>query len=153
MTPVEGRAWEPDEVDEAPFKVLSPDEARALRARLPAVSPWTVVGVQALVGLLCVAAAGLLAQRGAVAWSALYGVLTVVLPGALMARGVTRGAGSPAAAAASFMFWELVKIVFAVAMLVAVAKWAPGLSWPALLVAMVVCMKLGWLVLLWPRRR
>ena len=66
-------------------------------------------------------------------------------------RVVSRKTRSPAAAAANFMFWELMKIVLVIAMLVAVAKWAPGLSWPALLVTMVVCMKSGWLALL--RRR
>lgn len=152
MTDTPGRDWDADEVDTAPFKVLTPEEAQALRARLPTVSPWHVVGAQAVVGLLCAVLVWAVTQRSAAAWSALYGALTVVLPGALMARGVTRRTRSPAAAVASFMFWELMKIVLAVAMLVAAAKWAPGLSWPALLVAMVVCMKLGWLALLRRRR-
>jgi len=50
------------------------------------------------------------------------------------------------------MFWELVKIAVAASMLVAAAMWAPDLSWPAMLVTMVVCLKLGWLVLLLRRR-
>lgn len=137
---------------EPPVKVLTREEASALRAKLPWVSPWHIVAAQAAAGLVCVAMVAAVTQRWATTASALYGAAVVVIPGALLARGMARGAGSPAAAAASFMFWELVKIVLAVAMLVAVAKWAPGLSWPALLVAMVVCMKTGWLALLRRRR-
>jgi ATP synthase protein I len=90
-------------------------------------------------------------QRSTVAWSALYGALSVVLPGALMARGMTRGTRSPVAAAAGFMFWEMLKIAVAIAMLVIAAKVVPQLSWPALLITMVVCMKVNWLALTWRR--
>ena len=146
-----GSREDENKAEQETFKIWSRDEARAWASVNPPLSPWRVVAVQALVGLVCAAVVWALTQRSGAVWSALYGALTVVLPGALLARGMTRESGSPAAAAANFMFWELMKIVLAVAMLVAVAKWAPGLSWPALLVAMVVCMKLGWLALL--RRR
>jgi ATP synthase protein I len=59
---------------------------------------------------------------------------------------------NPGALMAGFMLWEAVKIGVAVAMLVAAAKVVPDLSWPALLVAMIVCMKVNWLALLWQRR-
>jgi len=49
------------------------------------------------------------------------------------------------------MFWEMVKIAAAVAMLAAAPRVVPGLSWPALLVAMIVCMKVNWVALLWQR--
>lgn len=136
---------------EPPFKPLTREEALALRVKNPVVSPWRIVAAQAAAGLLCTLVVAWVAPRWVVMGSALYGAAVVVIPGALLARGMTRGAGSAAALAASFMFWELVKIVLAVAMLVAAAKWVPGLSWPALLVTMIVCMKLGWLALL--RRR
>ena len=145
--PTEG----PDADSEPPFKVLTREEAEALRAKHPVVSPWRILAVQTAVGLLCALVVALVTQRWAATASALYGAAVVVVPGALLARGIARGAGSPAAAAASFLFWELVKVVLAVAMLVAAAKLAPDLSWPALLAAMIVCMKLGWLALL--RRR
>ena len=51
-----------------------------------------------------------------------------------------------------FMFWEMVKIGVAVAMLLAAPRVVPDLSWPALLVAMIVCMKVNWLALLWRGR-
>ncbi len=144
-----------DAEQEALFKPLTPEEAQAWRAQNPLMSPWRVVAAQAALGLACVLLVGLVTQRSHAVWSALYGVAVVVIPGGLMARGVANAAKrvrSPAAAAASFMLWELVKIALAVAMLVAAAKSAPNLSWPALLVTLVVCMKMGWLVLLWRRR-
>ena len=152
MTNTVGRAWEPDEADDASFKTLTPEEAKALKAKLPMVSPWRVVGVQALVGLLCAALIWAITQRSSAAWSALYGALSVVLPGALMARGMTRGTRNPMAAAAGFMFWEMLKIGAAIALLVIAAKVVPQLSWPALLITMVVCMKVNWIALSWRGR-
>ena len=66
-----------------------------------------------------------------------------------MARGMTRGTRGAVAAAAGFMFWELVKVGVAVTMLVIAARVVPELSWPALLVTMVVCIKVNWVALLW----
>jgi ATP synthase protein I len=65
---------------------------------------------------------------------------------------MTRGTRSVVAAAAGFMFWETLKIGVAVALLVIAAKVVPDLSWPALLITMVVCMKVNWLALLWRGR-
>lgn len=141
-----------DEAQDPPFKTLSREEAQALKAKLPQVSPWRVVAAQAVAGLLCAAMTWLLTQRSGAAWSALYGALAVVLPGALLARGMTRGTGSPVAAAAGFLFWEMLKIGVAIAMLVIAAKVVPGLSWPILLLTMVVCMKVNWVALLWRAR-
>jgi len=102
---------------------------------------------------VCGAIAWLVTQRSGVAWSALYGAAAVVVPGALLARGMTRGTSSdPGAAAFGFMFWELVKIGVAVGMLLAAPRVVPDLSWPALLLAMVVCVKVNWWALLWRRR-
>lgn len=141
-----------DEAQDPPFKTLSREEAQALRANLPQVSPWRVVAAQAVAGLLCTAITWLVTQRSGAAWSALYGALAVALPGALLARGMTRRAGSAVAAAAGFLFWEMLKIGVAIAMLVIAAKVVPGLSWPVLLLTMVVCMKVNWVALLWRAR-
>lgn len=146
-------AGDADELTEPPFRTLSREEAQALRASIPQVSPWRVVAAQAAAGLVCGAIAWLVTQRSGVAWSALYGAAAVVVPGALLARGMTRGTSSnPGAAAFGFMFWELVKIGVAVGMLLAAPRVVPDLSWPALLLAMVVCVKVNWLALLWRRR-
>jgi len=143
------RGYGADPVDELPFKTLTRDEAQALRAKLPMVSPWRVVAAQAVAGVLCCGVVWAVTQSSSAAWSALYGMAAVVLPGALLARGMTKRTSSPVAAAAGFMFWEMLKIGVAVAMLVIAARVVPQLSWPALLVTMVVCMKVNWLALLW----
>lgn len=138
---------------QAPARVLTPEEAQALRARHRSLSPWAVVKVQAVAGLVVATLAWLLMGSNSVVWSALYGAAVVVLPSALLARGITRGQGVEARAAAlNFMLWELMKMGVAVAMLAASAWIVPGLSWPALLVAMLVCMKMNWLALLWQGR-
>jgi ATP synthase protein I len=138
--------------EDPPFKPLTRQEAQALRARHPPLSPWVVLGIQALVGLTLSAGVWLLWRQSNAAWSALYGAAAVVIPGALMARGMSRQAGrTPGEAMIGFMVWELAKVLAAVAMLVAAVKVVPGLHWPSLLVTMIVSLKMNWLVLLWHR--
>ncbi len=136
------------------FKTLSRDEANVLRAQEPPVSPWRVIAVQAAVGVVITLIGWLLTGRSEVAWSLLYGAATVVVPGALMARGMTSRltSMSPGASAVSFMLWEFVKIGVSVAMLVVANRVVQPLVWPALLIALVVCMKVYWVALLWRRR-
>ena len=149
---VHGR-WD-DEEEDAPPIPLTPEQAQALRAELPSISPWQVVRAQAGVGLvvslLCLCFGG----RGALFWSALYGTACVVVPSALLARGMAGlpGAG-PAAVAVGFMVWEGVKVLLTVAMLVAAVRVVPDLSWPALLAALTVCLSMNWVALLWQGRR
>jgi ATP synthase protein I len=141
-----------DEAEQAPFKTWTKEEAQAWRRNNPSLSPWRVVAVQAVAGLVCGAAVWAFTQHIAVVWSALYGAAAVVMPSALLARGMTRGTRNPLAAATGFMFWEMLKIGVAIAMLLIAARVVPNLSWPALLVTMVVCMKVNWLALLWRGR-
>lgn len=144
--------WEDSSDDELPVKTLSREEAQTLRRQMSFLSPWRVVASQGIVGLLCAAAFLGVSGSQSMGWSSLYGAAAVVLPGMLLARGMTRGARSPLASAAGFMFWEMLKIGAAIAMLLIAARVVPGLSWPALLVTMVVCMKVNWLALLWRGR-
>ena len=83
-------------------------------------------------------------------WSVLYGALAVVVPGALFARGIMSKVSSlnPGAAVAGFFLWEMVKVGLTIAMLFAAPRLVPDLSWPAMLVGMVVTMKVVWLLLL-----
>jgi ATP synthase protein I len=113
-----------------------------------------VLGVQMAVGLVAALLAGLATGRQEVAWSVLYGAATVVVPGALMARGMTSRltSMSPGTSAVSFMLWEMVKIAVSIAMLALAPKLVQNLSWPALLVSLVLCMKVYWLALLWRGR-
>lgn len=136
------------------FKTLSREEAQVLMAKHPPLSPWRVVAVQAVAGAVVAGLWFAISGAGGAAWSALYGAAAVVLPGALMARGITKRfpRATPGATVLGFLFWEAMKIALAVAMLVAAVKIVPDLSWPALLVTMVVCMKVSWLALLWRGR-
>ncbi|MDH0865717.1 ATP synthase subunit I [Mitsuaria sp. GD03876] len=140
---------EGDTGDEAAFKPLTREQAQDLRARLPVVSAWSLLTWQAAAGAVMVALWGLLSLEGDKTWSALFGAVSVVVPNALMAWGMTRrpamGGGT---AVLSFMVWELIKIILAVAILVAVAVGFKALSWAALLSTLVVTLKANWLALL-----
>jgi ATP synthase protein I len=153
--PGSGRWEEDDDGDGArPFKTLTREEASAWRRKHPPLSPWRVIAVQAAVGGVTALFAALLTGKGEVGWSALYGAACVVVPGALMARGMTSrlSSMSPGVAAVSFMLWEMVKIAVSIAMLALAPKLVQGLSWPALLAALVLCMKVYWFALLWRGR-
>ncbi|MBT9492436.1 MAG: ATP synthase subunit I [Paucibacter sp.] len=142
-----------DEAEELPFKTLTREQAQALQARHPPISIWRVVGIQALVGALIALLAFLLTGQSKTAWSALWGAAAVVLPNALMAWGMTGlFRGMPAAAVLGFMFWELIKIMAAVAILAVAAVWVSDLSWLAMLAGLVACLKVNWLALLWQGR-
>lgn len=112
------------------------------------------MAVQAGVGAGVAALVWLLWGERSVALSALYGAAVVVVPAMLMARGMTSRLSSmnPGAGAVSFMLWELLKIAVSVAMLALAPRFVQPLSWPALLVAMVLCMKVYWFALLWRGR-
>jgi len=150
--------WDDDAADgaaNASFKRLSREEAAVLRAQEPPVSPWRVIAVQVVVGVVAALIGWAITGRSEVAWSMLYGAATVVVPGALMARGMTSKLSSmaPGASAVSFMLWEFVKIAVSLAMLVVAGKIVQPLVWPALLVGLVVYMKVYWVALLWRRRK
>jgi ATP synthase protein I len=149
---VRSGAWD-DEADEAVFQPLTRAEAQALRERQPQVPVWWVVAAQAVVGGVVALVAGLVASDASVFGSALYGAAVVVVPGALMARGMSSrlSSMSPSASAVSFMLWEMVKIAVSVLMLALAPKIVQPLSWPALLVALVVCLNVYLLALLWRR--
>ena len=144
-----------DGAADATFKRLSRQEAADLRAQDPPVSPWRVVAVQAAVGVVAALLGAVITGTASVGWSMLYGAATVVLPAALMARGMTSKLSSmaPGASAVSFMLWEFVKIGVSLAMLVIASRIVQPLVWPALLVGLVVCMKVYWVALLWRNRK
>ncbi len=143
-----------DEAAAPPFKPLTREEASALRTLQPPLSPWRVLGVQVAVGVVAALLAVLATGKAELAWSVLYGAATVVVPGALMARGMTSplSSVSPGSSAVSFMLWEVVKIAVSVGMLMLAPKIVQHLSWPALLVSLVLCLKVYWFALLWRGR-
>jgi ATP synthase protein I len=148
-----GRNGFEDETEDPPVKRLTSAEAAALQERDPSLSPWRVVAAQLAVGV-AVAAAAWLVGGSVTAVSALYGALVVVLPAALMARGTTSALSrlSVVTSAISMLVWAGVKMGASVLMLVLAPRIVQPLSWPALLVALVVCMQVYWFALLWRGR-
>ena len=136
------------------FTPLTRAQAQTLQAQLPLLSPWRVLGVQAVVGCLLTLAAGWI-FGGVAAMSAAFGALAVVVPGALFARGLTGKFASlnPGGAMLSFFLWELVKIVVTVAVLFTAYRVVEGLDWPVMLVSLVVTMKMYWLAARFGARR
>lgn len=128
---------------------LNAEQARRVREQNPALSPWWVVAGQAGVGLVAALVAWVLTGKQNVGWSVAYGALSVVIPAAVFARGLTGRFASLNAgtAAVGFLLWEMVKIALTLAMLAMASRLVAGLSWPALLVGLILAMKVYWLAL------
>jgi ATP synthase protein I len=136
------------------FKPLTREEVRAMRLTNPSVSPWLILAGQSVAGVLIASFYWLITGSASAGWSAFYGALVVLVPGAVFARGLMSKVASmnPGAAVTGFFLWEFVKIGLAIAMLFAAPRLVLNLSWPAMLVGLVVTMKVVWLVL-WLRAR
>ncbi len=149
-------AWQDeDETAEAEdFRPLTREEAAVLRGKSPLVSPWETLAWQLATGVVLAVLVGGFAGKVNLGWSVLYGALSVVVPGALFARGLMSGMFSlnPGAAVAGFFLWEMVKVGLTIAMLFTAPRWVAELSWPAMMAGLVVTMKVVWL-LLWLRAR
>jgi ATP synthase protein I len=140
----------PEEPDEAsPVLPLSAEEAQRVREQNPRLSPWWVVAGQAAVGVVAALLGWLLTGRQNVGWSVLYGASAVLVPAAVFARGMTGKFSSLNAgtAAVGFLLWEMVKIALTLAMMLVAPRLVAGLSWPALLVGLVLAMKVYWVAL------
>ena len=142
------------EAEPTEFKPLTAEEARQLRKQQPLVSLWRVVAAQIMVGMLLALAGWLITAKPNVGWSIGYGTLAVALPAALFARGLTSRVASANAgsAVAGFFLWEMVKIGLTIAMLFAAPRLVTSLSWPAMLIGLIVTMKVYWLVPLFGKR-
>ena len=138
------------ETTEVAFKPLSREEAQKLREASPQLSPWWVLAGQLAVGVLVACAAWALTGRQNVAWSVFYGALVVVIPGALLARGLASKLWSmnPGAAVAGFFLWEMVKIATSVGMLFAAPQLVVELDWLAMLVGLMIVLQVYWVALL-----
>lgn len=134
------------------FKPLTPEEARIFRLQHPQSSAWRVVKWQAIacvvLTVLALALSAVTSMATSLAWSVGYGALTVVLPAAMFARGMTGKLASinPLSAFVGFFVWELVKLALTVAMLFAAPRLVPSLSWPGMLVGLVLTLQVYWMV-------
>jgi len=144
------------EAEKHSYKRLTKQEAQTLREQQPSTSPWRVIGLQLMVGVVVTLLAWAFTSKLSVAWSAAYGALAVVLPAALFARGLMSQFSSFNAMTAGFGFfvWEAVKIGVSVAMLFAAPKMVADLDWLVMLISLVVTMKVYWVALLMrPKRK
>ncbi len=137
-----GASFEDSDLDEDALPPVSPltrEEAQALLARQPSFSVWQALASQAVVGLLVALTWGALAASQAALLSALYGAVVVVVPNALMARGVFgRRAGR---SVGGLLVWEILKLCLSGALLVLAPVVLSPIDWAALLVTMVLCLK------------
>jgi ATP synthase protein I len=142
--------FDADESEELAFKRLTAEEAQALRERQPSVSPWRIIGLQVVVGVMVALVAWGWTGKSSVAWSAAYGALAVVIPAVLFARGLMSQFSSLNAATAGFGFfvWEAVKIAVSVAMLFAAPQLIANLDWLVMLISLIVTLKVYWAALL-----
>lgn len=103
---------------------------------------------------MALAAWGLTGRQN-LGWSAGYGALSVVVPAAVFARGLTGRLSSlnPATAMLGFFVWEMVKMALTLAMLLAAPRLITALSWPAMLVGLAVAMQAYWVALIFAPRR
>ena len=131
------------------FVPLTAQQAQEIVHNNPSVSPWMVVFWQLLTGLVVSVLVGLVTSRQVVAVSAAFGALAVVLPAALFARGVTSqfAKANVGTAVTSFFLWEFVKIMVSVGVMFGAYRLVDGLSWPAMLVGLVVTIKVYWFAL------
>ena len=135
--------------EHAGFEPMTAEQVVELRKHQPILSVWRVLWAQALLGLLVAWVVWLVSGRVSAVYSAIYGALTVIVPAALFARGLTSKLASVNVGSAVFGFflWEMVKIGLTVAMLLAAPRLVEDLSWPAMLVGLIVTMKVYWVAL------
>ena len=152
----DGNEGDPGGWANAPFRRLSREEARKLREANPSTPSWVVVLAQLGVGIVVACVAWAVTGRHNAGWSALYGALTVVIPGALFVRGLKSQFSSMNAATAGFGFfvWEAMKISVSVGMLFVAPRLVADLDWLAMLIGLIVTLKVYWLALLMrPKRK
>ena len=146
-----GPAEEEANAFDADFKPLSAEAAREWRAAHPPLSPWPVVGWQAVAGLVVVAVTWWVSGGSrAVTLSAVYGALAAWLPAVLFARMVARRMrlqANAASALLALMVGEGIKVALTVLLLLAAPKVMAQVHWLALLAGFVVTIKAAWVAL------
>ena len=144
------------EFEEA-IKPLTRQEADALKRKLGGVSLQNfllnVLVWQVVVGVALSALVWFVSGRAAVFYSALYGVLCVVLPFALVVRTVLRRISPDALRRSGGMLTglfvlEFAKILVTVSLLLAAPLVLSSPDWIAIVVSFVVTLKVYWVVAL-----
>ena len=137
------------------FKTLSAEEAQRLRLQQPQPSLWSIFFLQISVALALVALTWLLTVENLTVWSVAYGTLSVILPSAVLMRGMASKNSylNTFSVVVGFFVWELVKIGLTISMLSAAVWVVNDLSWPALLVGLILTMKVSWLAIALQQRK
>lgn len=137
------------------FKTLSAEEAQRLRLQQPQPSLWSIFFLQISVALALVALTWLLTVENSTVWSVAYGTLSVILPSAVLMRGMASKNSylNTVSVVVGFFVWELVKIGLTISMLSAAVWVVNDLSWPALLVGLILTMKVSWLAIALQQRK
>lgn len=137
----------PDGDDAEAFEPWTAEQAQAWRQRSPQPSPWAVVCAQAAVSVLATVVVWLV-WGGNAGLSIAYGAFCVVASTAVLARGVSRKANTPAAALVALFGWEMVKIALCVALLALTPQVLAQPQWLAVLAGVVLALKSYWLAFL-----
>ena len=127
------------EVSDDEFKTLSAEEAAAWRLSHPQTSPWHVLFLQIGIGALMVLLTGLFSREFHLAASVAWGCASAL---SRQMRQI-----QPKVVLAGLFFWELVKIILTVALLLVAPKVISNLSWLALVAGFVVTIKVYWLAM------
>ena len=144
----------PESFDDTNSVPWTKERVLEFRKAEPPVSVWWVVLTQMSVGLMTVFVTWLLGAKFASMASLGYGSFCVVLPSIIFARGVTSKWSSlnPGAAVTGFFLWEFVKVAMTVVMLVMSQSLVDDLSWPMMMLGLIITMKVYWLSFLWQRK-
>jgi len=144
----------PESFDDTNSVPWTKERVLEFRKAEPPVSVWWVVLTQMLVGLMTVFVAWLLGAKFASMASLGYGSFCVVLPSIIFARGITSKWSSlnPGAAVTGFFLWEFVKVAMTVVMLVMSQSLVDDLSWPMMMLGLIITMNVYWLSFLWKRK-
>ena len=144
----------PESFDDTNSVPWTKERVLEFRKAEPPVSVWWVVLTQMSVGLMTVFVAWLLGAKFASMASLGYGSFCVVLPSIIFARGVTSKWSSlnPGAAVTGFFLWEFVKVAMTVVMMVMSQSLVDDLSWPMMMLGLIITMKVYWLSFLWQRK-
>ena len=142
--------FDADDLEDPEIEPLTAAQAKALRESDPALSPWWVVGMQVVAGILVSLAAWVVVGETVAGWSAAYGAIAVIIPAALFARGLMSRFSSANAATASFGFfvWQALKIAVSIVLIAAAPKLIVNLNWLAMMAGLLVTLKMYWLALL-----
>jgi ATP synthase protein I len=154
MMDLKGKDNWPETPEEEQIVPWTREQVLALRRSQPTVSVWRVVFSQLIAGCVLMSLAWLLGLKFSHVASLGYGSLCVVLPSALFARGITSkwsGLG-PGSAVTGFFLWEFVKVAMTMVMLLVSQRVVDDLSWPMMILGLIITMKVYWLSFFWTRK-